>query len=229
MELIDISKNNLATVNIQNQNKLRVIDCGENHLTSLSAPGCPDMRIIYCDNNLLTSLNTSIYPLLNSLYCNNNSIQSLDLSQNPEFYNINCTTNGMSFLNLKNGKNQLNNSTAVAYNPNLVICCDESELAMMQNMISGAPFFFSTYQATTYCSFTPGGTFYTVLGNTKYDSNNNGCDSNDLSKAFQKFNITSGTTSGSVIANNSGNYSPEIIPLHHFLKIRGTLTLHRQV
>jgi len=210
MELIDISKNNLATVNIQNQNKLRVIDCGENHLTSLSAPGCPDMRIIYCDNNLLTSLNTSIYPLLNSLYCNNNSIQSLDLSQNPEFYNINCTTNGMSFLNLKNGKNQLNNSTAVAYNPNLVICCDESELAMMQNMISGAPFFFSTYQATTYCSFTPGGTFYTVLGNTKYDSNNNGCDSNDLSKAFQKFNITSGNTSGSVIANNSGNYS---IPL----------------
>lgn len=210
IELIDINKNNLSTVNIQNQSKLRMIDCGENHLTSLYAPGCPDMRIIYCDYNLLTSLNTSIYPLLNSLYCNNNSIQSLDLSQNPEFNTINCTTNGMSFLNLKNGKNQLNNSTGITYNPNLVICCDESELAIIQNMINSAPVFFSTYQATTYCSFTPGGTFYTVLGNTKYDSNNNGCDVNDLSKAFQKFDITSGTTSGSVIANNSGNYS---IPL----------------
>jgi len=208
MQIIDVTKNNLSTLNIQNQTNLRVLYCGENHLTSLSAPGCPDMRMIYCNNNLLTNLNLSIYPQLILLDCHNNSIQSLDLSQNPEFYSINCATNGMSFLNLKNGK--LSTSTNVAYNPNLVICCDDSELATFQNMITNAPFFYSTYQATTYCSFTPGGTFYTVLGNTKYDSNNNGCDTNDLNKAFQKFSITSGNNSGSVIANSSGNYS---IPL----------------
>ncbi|MCS3529725.1 T9SS type A sorting domain-containing protein [Chryseobacterium sp. JUb7] len=208
MQIIDVSKNNLSTLNIQNQSNLRVIYCGENHLTNLSAPGCPDMRMLYCNNNLLTNLNLSIYPLLTTLDCHNNSIQSLDLSQNPEFYSINCSTNGMSFLNLKNGK--LSTTTNAVYNPNLVICCDDNELNTFQSMITNSPFFYSTYQATTYCSFTPGGTFYTVLGNTKYDSDNNGCDTNDLNKAFQKFSITSGSTSGNVIANHSGNYS---IPL----------------
>jgi hypothetical protein len=207
MEIIDISKNNLSSVSIQNQSFLRTVDCSQNHLTSFYAPGCPDMRIITCYNNLLTGLNLSTYPLLTTLDCHNNTIQSLDLSQNPEFYSINCATNGMTFLNLKNGRSQQNNSTSVGYNPNLVICCDESERTMLQNMISGNPSFFPNYQITSYCSFTPGGTFYTVQGNTKYDSNNNGCDINDPNKPFQKFNITNGTQSGSSIGNGSGNYS----------------------
>ncbi|MEG0928642.1 DUF7619 domain-containing protein [Chryseobacterium sp.] len=210
MEIIDVSKNNLSALNIQNQSKLRVVYCENNHLTNLSMPGCPDMKMIYCGYNQLTSLNLSIYPLLNTLNCNNNSIQSLDLSQNPEFYNINCSSNNMSFLNLKNGKAQQNNGTGIVFNPNLVICCDYNEQDMIQGMIDSSNYFFSTYKTTNYCSFTPGGIFYVAQGNTKYDSNNNGCDIGDPGKALQKFNITSATTSGSFIGNTSANYS---IPL----------------
>ncbi|MDR6461482.1 hypothetical protein J2786_004640 [Chryseobacterium vietnamense] len=210
MEIIDVSKNNLSALNIQNQSNLRVVYCENNHLTSLSMPGCPDMKIIYCGYNQLTSLNLSIYPLLNTLNCNNNSIQSLDLSQNPEFYNINCSSNNMSFLNLKNGKVQQNSGTGIVFNPNLVICCDYNEQDMIQSIIDSSPYFYSTYKTTNYCSFTPGGIFYVVQGNTKYDSNNNGCDIADPGKALQKFNITSGNTSGSFIGNTSANYS---IPL----------------
>ncbi|WP_185146708.1 T9SS type A sorting domain-containing protein [Chryseobacterium sp.] len=59
----------------------------------------------------------------------------------------------------------------------------------------------------SYCSFTPGGSFHTLQGNTKYDFNSNGCDTTDPVKAFQKFTITNGTVTGSIIGNNSGNYS----------------------
>ncbi|HAO27162.1 MAG TPA: hypothetical protein DCQ68_04715, partial [Chryseobacterium indologenes] len=52
-------------------------------------------------------------------------------------------------------------------------------------------------EINSYCSFVPGGTTYTVQGNTKVDVNNNGCDATDPYKSFQKFNITDGTNSGS--------------------------------
>jgi hypothetical protein len=59
----------------------------------------------------------------------------------------------------------------------------------------------------SYCSFTPGGTFYTIQGNQKLDSNNDGCDANDMAIPNLKYTITSGATTGSSISNASGNYS----------------------
>ena len=62
----------------------------------------------------------------------------------------------------------------------------------------------------SYCSFVPGGTFYTIQGTDKYDSNNNGCDVSDLPTSNLKFSVTDGTNTGSVIANTTGNY---VIPV----------------
>ncbi|MDH6252839.1 putative repeat protein (TIGR01451 family) [Chryseobacterium sp. H1D6B] len=210
MEIIQIRNNNLSAIAIQNQSALRVLDCGLNHLTSLTTTGCPQMVTLLCDKNSLTELNLSNYPLLYRLDCSNNSINTLNLSQNPALEDLKCGNNGMAFLNLKNGKVQQPGMTFINNNPNLVVCCDENELAAIQNMVSSNNTVYNNYAVTSYCSFTPGGTFYTAQGNTKYDLNNNGCDINDPAKAFQKFMITSGSTSGSVIANISGNYS---IPL----------------
>ncbi|MCJ7935042.1 MAG: T9SS type A sorting domain-containing protein [Chryseobacterium sp.] len=206
MQVIDISSNNLFNVNIQNQSSLRNINCSNNKLSSLNLPGCPDMMEINCDKNLITSLDLSAYPHLIRLKCNNNSIGALDLSHNPEFHSITCSGNNMTFLNIKNGKVQSNYFFSVQGNPNLVICCDENEAALIQSWISNGTLY-PNYSVTTYCSFTPGGTFYTINGNTKYDFNNNGCDPNDPNKAFQRFNITNGTTPGSIIANSTGDYS----------------------
>lgn len=65
----------------------------------------------------------------------------------------------------------------------------------------------STCHVNSYCSFTPGGRFYTINGNTRFDSNNNGCDSSDGVYQNLKINITNGTQTGSLIANGTGNYS----------------------
>ena len=58
----------------------------------------------------------------------------------------------------------------------------------------------------TYCSFNPGGTYYTLTGTNRLDSNQNGCDVNDISIANLKFDVFSNTT-GSFYANSSGNFS----------------------
>lgn len=207
MEIIQIRNNNLSNITIQNQSNLRILDCGNNILTSLIVTNCPAIKTFLCDNNQLTNLNLSNYPVLYRLDCTNNSISNLDLSQNPEFEDLKCSSNNMHFLNIKNGKTQQSNITIIHNNQNLIVCADDSELVMLQNMISSNTSIYSNYQITSYCSFTPGGTFYTIQGNTKYDLNNNGCDINDPTKAFQKFTITNGTTFGSFIANTTGNYS----------------------
>ena len=48
---------------------------------------------------------------------------------------------------------------------------------------------------------------YTIQGNVRYDSNNNGCTGSDINFPNQRINFTSGATSGTLIANQSGFYS----------------------
>ena len=43
--------------------------------------------------------------------------------------------------------------------------------------------------------------YYTIQGSQKFDSNVNGCDSNDVLFPNLNFNITDGFSSGNIIAN----------------------------
>lgn len=112
----------------------------------------------------------------------------------------------MDYLNLKNGKTHSPNGIGFHTNPNLVICSDDSELTMFQNAISSNTYAYQNQVATSYCSFTPGGTYYTFQGQTQYDIDSNGCTVNDPFKPFQKVNITNGSANGNIISNTSGNY-----------------------
>ena len=48
---------------------------------------------------------------------------------------------------------------------------------------------------------------YTIQGNIRYDSNNNGCDETDINFPNQRLIFNNGSTSGNLIANESGFYS----------------------
>ena len=99
---------------------------------------------------------------------------------------------------LKNGQYQT--TVNFANNPNLsYICCDDDytlgvvggygELYYLQNRAIelGVP----NCIVNTYCSFVPGGTYYTVQGNSKFDLNNNGCDGNDINidSIYNKYSL----------------------------------------
>lgn len=90
--------------------------------------------------------------------------------------------------------------------PNLAyICADELEQPFVQATINEQGLQ-NQIQVNTYCTFTPGGTFYTIHGNTKFDSDANGCDTSDAVVPNQKFTITNGTQTSTIIANDLGGY-----------------------
>lgn len=94
--------------------------------------------------------------------------------------------------------------------PNLTyICTDELEQNTFQSLINALGLQ-NQIQLNTYCTFTPGGIFYTVSGYTKFDSDANGCDASDALVPNQKFTITNGTQTSTIIADDLGNYTIDV-------------------
>lgn len=206
IEKLFLNSNALNSLTVQNMTDIYNLYCHDNNLTGITIVNCPTLEVINCNNNNITSLNLSNLSNLRALDIQNNSISNLDLSLNPNLDYIQCSGNNMDFLNLKNGKTHSSTGIGFNNNPNLIICSDDSEFTMFQNAINSNPTLFQNYIVTSYCSFTPGGTFYTIQGNTKYDFDTNGCSPTDTNKPHQKFNISGGGQSGSLISNSTGNY-----------------------
>lgn len=197
--------NNLSTLNLNGTPKLQSLTIGDNSLTNISLGSLLYLTYLQCSQNDLTTLDVSLLPALKFLYCTGNNLTFLDLHNNPAMQSLYCENNDLQYINLKNGSQNPISVNFNASNPNLTyLCCDSEDISYYTSN-----YYLSSNNVVinSYCTFTPGGTFYTIQGNTKYDSNNNGCDGNNLNKAFQKFNITNGNTTGSFIANSSGNYS----------------------
>ncbi|KPH12832.1 T9SS type A sorting domain-containing protein [Chryseobacterium sp. ERMR1:04] len=239
VENINIGSNLFQNFNLSSYTGLKIFEASYNQLTNLDFSACSVINSIYLENNLLNSLTFNNNTYLTRLFLKNNQLQSLALDQIKYVYQLDCSNNHLttvdlsqnSFLGLgdcsnnpylkvlitKNGRNNYATGANLFtfYNvPQLqYICCDPEELFYLSSAVSSMNL--TNTVVNTYCSFTPGGTFYTIQGNIKYDSNNNGCDNNDVNKAFQKFNITDGFITGTFVAGNSGNYSTPVQPGAH--------------
>ncbi|WP_291133233.1 DUF7619 domain-containing protein [Flavobacterium sp. UBA7682] len=229
LELLYCSSNQLTGLNLSNLSTLKILDCGSNPFTSLDVSsnialtylGCSELGLtslnvsnllnlehLICLNNQLTQLDISGLTMLRDLQCPNNMIEYIDLSdfatggppnQGNGFYELRF--NNLQAINVKNG--YFDNFGMIAQgNPNITyVCCDESEVSMVQSYYSSA-----VCNTNTYCNFTPGGIYYTIQGNHKLDVDNNGCDNNDIAIPNLRFSITDGSNSGTIISNLSGNY-----------------------
>lgn len=206
LENLICSTNQLNSINLQNTPKLKSLEASYNNLSALSIPQSPLLNYLRVSNNHITSIDVSTVPLLQILFLSSNDLSSIDISHNTVLNSLNVSNNSLQSMFIKNGRPT---SVSYQYNPNLsYICCDDSEINTINSQ--NASYGYNNVTLNSYCSFTPGGTFYTVKGNTKYDLNGNGCDPADENKSFLKFNISGGGSTGSIIADHSGNYS---IPL----------------
>jgi len=196
--------NQISSLNISNNNALQVLYCYNNNLSNLNVSQNPDLIRLNCANNQISDLDLSQNNNLQEFSCYNTQVTTLDLSQKPNLYNIGCGNNNfLTYLNVKNG---LNGSVSFQGTPNLrYICADDGELTAIQNSID--QYGYSNCHVNSYCSFDPGGTYYTIEGNNKFDSNNNGCDNLDIKVPNLKYNITNGTTSGTLVSGFLGNYT----------------------
>lgn len=133
------------------------------------------------------------------LSCGN--VTSLDFSSCISLNGIATSSSMIQYINLKNGKIE---DTILLNNTLSYLCVDQDQVDIINNDLPH--FGLENCNVNSYCSFTPGGTFYEISGNTKLDSDINGCDFSDINYSNLNFSITDGTNSGSLIANQTGNY-----------------------
>ncbi len=205
---VDVYNNNLSSLTLLNNNSLTLLNASGNALQSIATNQSPLLYKLVIDNNNFSNLAFSGFPGLAILNCSNNQFTSIDVSSINNLVTFSCSNNpNLAYLFVKNGKNNFTQTQSQFSNtPNLVyICADDNEISDINTRLTN--YGQTNVVVNSYCSFTPGGTFYTIQGNTKYDVNANGCDVNDPMKAFQKFTITNGSVTGNVIANSTGNYT----------------------
>lgn len=206
LQVLRCYNNQLSNLDLTQNTSLTDVYCYDNLLTNLNVLGLNNLQGITCNNNLLTSLNVTQNTGLYSLECSNNQLTALDLTHNTTLYSLYCGNNQLETLIIKNNSYDMFQTIVFYNNPLQYICCDEEEIVYIQQLIDSYNYT-TTCQANSYCNFNPGGTFYTIQGNNRYDNNNNGCDTNDINYPNLKFNITDGTNSGTFISNPSGNYT----------------------
>ncbi|KAB1158072.1 T9SS type A sorting domain-containing protein [Flavobacterium luteum] len=193
-----------SLVGISSFINLEWLSCGINKLTSLDVTNLEKLTFLLCQNNQLTSLD--VRPLVNLKYldCSNNQLTSLDITNKINLEYLDCRNNNLTKLLIKNTK--LNVNFYFDQNENLqYICADEKQLVNVQSLIS--KYGYTNCHVNTYCSFVPGGEFFTIQGNSKLNNNNNGCEFTDINYPNLKFSITDGTNTGNFISNSSANYS----------------------
>lgn len=208
--------NNLLTTLLLALNPLSTshLDCSYNQLTDLTIT---KISRVLCMNNLLTNINFLYPEIINQFNCKNNNFTILDLSNltKNSIRQIDLSNNtNLNYLNIKNGKMNMFTADYPTHGlhfsncPNLrFICIDDFnyEISYVQTRINS--YGYTNCQANSYCSFVPGGLYYTIQGQQKFDNETDGCDIADGIIPNLKFSITNGTTTGTLISNNSGSYS----------------------
>jgi hypothetical protein len=203
-ELVLAFNPNLSSLNITNNSNLEILNISDTPISALNITNNVNLKDLRFNGTLISSIDFSNCPLLNYVNCQNTPIIELDFSNNRGVY-IGCGGNALKYVNIKNGFADGFYIYPNFLAPNLeYICCDDSELALL-NVTTGTTYPY--IQIGTYCSFTPGGTFYTIAGESKFDGNANGCDPSDINLKNLKFDVTSSGVTGSFYAKASGNYS----------------------
>lgn len=175
--------------------------CSENLLTEIDLTGLINLLELHCSDNQITALDLDAVSGLQLLHCDNNMLTTLNANNLHQLTELHCSSNPLQSLFIKNGMAEdleLNFNVSLEY-----ICADDIQLSDIQNIINLNSY--TNCNLNTYCSFTPGGTFYTVTGDNRIDANVNGCDPTDAVFLNSKFTVTDGTTTDTVIANADGS------------------------
>lgn len=203
-----INSNIHSIVGIDSFTNLFYFDCSGNVIDNINISNIHNLIKFSCTQNNIVNLNLGTQNILQELNCSYNQIQTLNLSSFRNLLYLDCGNNQpLTSINIKNGNPNYIQAIDFSSLPNLAyVCADADEVATIEQQIIqyGVQ---NTCTVNSYCSFTPGGIFYTIQGNNKIDINNNGCSANDPVFSNLKLNITNGTTNGSLISNNSGNYT----------------------
>jgi hypothetical protein len=211
--------------NLSDCKKLKKLSCENNLLNNLYLQGCTNLTTLICRNNNISNLNFSEMPKLTHVDAGSKNLTSIEVNGTTNIVQLLLDYSNIVTLDLSNFIkleiafcNRCESLTTIYCKNGLVewlalnscrslkyICADEEQYKVLSDEINQNQLVGVNYNS--YCSFTPGGTFYTLKGKTILDSNNNGCDTSDLSYSNLNFSITDGTNKGNIISNSTGDYN----------------------
>ncbi|MFV5701788.1 T9SS type A sorting domain-containing protein [Flavobacterium sp. XS2P12] len=201
---LNCNHNQLTTLNTTSLAAITYLYCNTNNLQSLLVNGLMNLKVLDFTNNQITTLDINGLTNLQYLYCTNNKLVTLDASNQTGLQFLFVADNLLNSLFIKNGSNE--SSLLLSGNPNLnYICADESEMEHVQDEISNNGY--TNCFVNSYCSFVPGGNYYTIEGKNKQDYNNNGCDALDDNFPNLKLTITDDATTVNLVPDLTGTYS----------------------
>ena len=205
LEEIMIENNQINELFVNHLVNLEKLFVGANPLSSLVVDNLHNLTALRVDLTFLTALDLSNLNQLQTLSISYTNIVSIDLSSLDFILSFIC--NNCPYLNYINVKNGSNESLSNFSNcPNLnFICADAGQVNSIQNTINN--YGYTNCSVSSYCSFVPGGDFYTVEGNNKYDNDANGCDNEDVSNQNLKLNISSSSFNYNSVYCTNGEYS----------------------
>lgn len=163
---LDVSNNNLSSLDLQSNLNLATLNCSFNHLNQLNINGLFALGNLECNNNMLTNLNTGSNTNLVYVNCSNNYITGLCLVNSSFLNNLDCSNNSLLNLNVKNGNNLNFNSFFASGNANLTCITVDDEIYSGQNWVNVDPFVsFSSQCIGTYVYFPDPNFKQVILGN----------------------------------------------------------------
>lgn len=203
----------LTQLNVVGLSNLKTLLIDTNSITSLDLTGLTNLEFLECSYTQLESIDLSGLDNLITFETQFNQITTLDISQNLQLENLLIAQSPVETLFLKNGALQtidffwLNNPQ--------YICADDSIIPTIETIALNEGY--TGLAINSYCSFSPGGDSYEIVGQNKLDVDSNGCDINDYLYPNLKFHINDGTTSGTYISDVTGNYSISVLEGTHTL------------
>ena len=201
------NNNQFTNLNINFLNNLNYLGYGNPQLNPVDVSNLTNLFSLYITGGLQTTINLAPLQNLHQLSVNDSNLTEIDLSNVPNMNYLGITNNpSLAYINMKNGGN-FNSQIGIYSNPNLAfVCANEIDLpSVNQSLVGGNGN--GNAQASSYCSFTPGGNYNTISGTTTFDSNNNGCDATDVLHPNIRININDGVTTGATFTNEVGGYS----------------------
>jgi len=205
LEFLTCGVNMLESVDLSHVPKLLLIDFSGNNLTTLDFSFTPEISFLYLGLNPLENLDFSPLTKLELFTSTSNQMTSADFSSNPLLFMLDLRFNDvLESVNIKNGsvisEVNLENSPALQF-----LCVNEQEVAFYQNYIESLDI---PCSVNSYCSFEPGGTYYTLDGSIYYGQDVGGCDSQE-SYGIPNLSLTinEGSNIGYLSSSFSGEYS----------------------
>lgn len=101
---IEIYKNRISKLDINNLRKLKYLDCANNNLKQLDVSNNLELTNLFCEFNNLKKLDVSNNKKLLNLYCKANGLEKLDVRNNKKLLKLDCTNNKLNKLDVSNNK-----------------------------------------------------------------------------------------------------------------------------